>query len=206
MTIEQTAELIQQIVKNGTVRGKDTLDKAYYEMITYAARDSVLFSNTLDKNKELFTRMRVTAPPRDYEIKNGKVELPEGFNVQGINGVAGLTKDKEVAKLLMMPVSSGEQYLVADTFFTYYVPSQREVSFVNLPNNVKYLRIHSIAGSHVDDDVSNDVVYLIIKDVVTMLLQSEEVRPDTSADNNAMDDYIKNQIKQFINAPNNAIS
>ncbi len=206
MTIEQTAELIQQIVKNGVVRGRDTLDKSYYEFLVIAARDYVLFSNTKDKNNELFSRIKVTAPPRDYEINGGLVELPEGFNIQGINGIAGLNRQKDVTCKLMMPLSSGEQYLVCDTFFTYYVPSQRQISFVNLPENVKYLRIHSIAGSHMDDDVSNDVVYLIIKEAVTMLLPTEEIRPDTSADNNAMDDYIRNQIKQFINAPNNAIS
>jgi hypothetical protein len=150
--------------------------------------------------------MRVTSPPRDYEVKDGRVELPKGFNVQGINGVAGLNAHKQVVSSFMMPISSGEQYLVTDSFFTYYVPSQCDITFVNLKSYVKYLRIHSIAGSHVDDDISNDVVYLIIKEAVSMLLPTEEVRPDTSADNNAMDDYIKNQIKQFINAPNNAIS
>jgi hypothetical protein len=96
MTIGAIAELVQQLVKNGVVRGRDTLDIAYYETLVISARDYLLFSNTRDKVSEMFTRFKVSAPPHDYEIKGGVVELEQGFNIQGINGVAGLSKSKEV--------------------------------------------------------------------------------------------------------------
>lgn len=203
MTIGAIAELIQQLVKNGVVRGRDTLDIAYYESLVITARDYLLFSNTRDKVAEMFTRFKVSAPPQDYEIKGGVVELEEGFNIQGINGVAGLSKSKEVVCKLMMPISSGEQYLVCDTMFTYYIPTQSQITFVNLPQKAKYLRVHSIAGSRLTDEVSNDLAFVIIQQVFKLGQMSEEKRKDTSADGNGFDDYLQNQIRQFSNSPNN---
>jgi hypothetical protein len=201
MTVGDIAELVQQLVKGGVVRGRDTLDIAYYENLVISARDFLLFSQTRDKNSELFSRIKVTSTPKDYEIKDGVVELEAGYNIQGLNGVAGLSKSKQVICSLMMPLSSGEEYLVCNNFFTYYIPTQSRITFVNKPNDVKYLRVHSIAGSNLDDEISNDLSFLIIQQVMKLGQMSEEKRKDDSADGNGFDDYMKGMIKSYINNP-----
>lgn len=204
MTVAGTAELVQTLVKNGVIRGRDTIDIAYYESLVIAGRDYVLFTNPKqDNGRNLFTLMKVSAAPKDYEIKDGMVTWDSGFNIQGINGVATLSKSKQVIGSLMMPLSSGEEYLVSNSFFTYYIPTQAGSTFVNLPKGSKYFRVHSIAGSHLDDEISNDLAFIIIQQVMKLGQMSEEKRKDTSADGNGYDDYLLNQIRQLINAPNN---
>lgn len=204
MNVKQIAELCQKLVSGGVVRGDYPMDISYYEHLVMTARDYFIF----EKKKgisPLFLNVEVTSSVNDIDIKGGVAMLPQGYNTQGISGAVTLSKSGEVNCDMLIPISGGGQYLVCDSVFAYYVIEKDKITFKNLPKNSSKLRLHSIAGSHVEDEVSNELAYLIVKEVFKLGQASTEKRPDTSADGNSNDEYIANQIRQFINAPDKIV-
>ncbi len=200
MNIKQIAELCQKLVSGGVVRGDYPMDISYYEHLVMAARDYFSCEKKKGTNP-LFLNLEVTSSSNDIDIIAGVAILPEGYNTQGVSGAATLSKSGEINCDMLIPISGGGQYLVCDSVFSYYIIEKDRITFKNLPKNSSKLRLHSIAGSHIEDEVSNDLAYLIIKEVFKLGQASNEKRPDTSSDSNPNDDYIANQIRQFINAP-----
>lgn len=202
MTIFQIGELLQNFVKNGVVRGRDTLSREDYMDLVIIARDHILFG--LTKGGQLVNSdIQISAQERDLPIDNGAVALPSKFNIQGITGMKFLTKADEEIDDMIIPVDAGESNSIVDRLFTYALLTQNSIKFRNKPQNAKKIRLWSMAGSSPDDEVSGDVAFLIFKEVMKLGQMSEEKRKDTSADGNRFDDYLANQIRQFQNAPNN---
>lgn len=204
MNIKGVAELCQSLVRGGVIRGKEPMDISYYEHLVIAARDYFIFEKKKGINP-LFMNMEVTSSITDIDIKGGVAELPSDYNTQGISGAVTLSKSGEVNCDMLLPISGGGQYLVCDSVFSYYIIEKNRITFKNIPKNSAKLRLHSIAGSDVNSEISNDLAFLIIKEVFKLGQASNEKRPDTSADGNPNDDYIANQIRQFINAPDKIV-
>jgi hypothetical protein len=203
MTIAQIGELLQRFVKNGTVRGRDTMTKQDYANLAILARDYILFAKKSGDNNMFFKIADVEAEPKDIEIKSDTVILPIGFNIQGITNVALLDKSETEMPDMVIRVSGGESVNITDKIFIYFILMQKKGTFKNRNGKGYKLRLYTIAGSDPGDQVSNDVAFIIFKECMKIGQMSEEKRKDTSADGNTFDDYLKNQIKQFINAPDN---
>ena len=204
MNIKQVAELGQKFASGGVVRGDYPIELPYYESLACAIRDNFIF----EKKKgigSLFLNIEVTSSVNDIDIKGGIAMLPKGYNTQGISGAVTLSKSGEVNCDMLIPISGGGQYLVCDSVFTYYIIEKDKITFKNLPKNSSKLRLHSIAGSDIEDEVSNELAYLIIREMFKLGRESGERRPDTSSDGNPNDDYMANQIRQFVNAPDKIV-
>lgn len=89
--------------------------------------------------------------------------------------------------------------------FTYYMPLAGSIEFKNLPFNAKKVRLYSVAGADINDNVSNDIMYLILKEVMKLGQMSEEKRKDTSADGNTTDDILQAQIRTQTNVPDQVV-
>lgn len=204
MNIKGIAELCQSLVRGGVIRGREAMDISYYEHLVMSARDYFIFEKKKGVNP-LFLNLEVTSSITDIDIKGGVAELPENYNTQGISGAVALSKSDEVNCDMLIPISGGGQYLVCDSVFSYYIIEKNRITFKNLPKGSAKLRLHSIAGSDINSEVSNELAFLIIKEVFKLGQASNEKRPDTSADGNPNDDYIANQIRQFVNAPDKIV-
>lgn len=200
-TVEQLGELIQRLVENGVVRSDTKLDIDDYTHLVFSARDYLLYQRKI--GGMTVTNSQVMSAPKIYAIKNSKVELEEGFCVQGIDGAILLDASEGEIDELLVPASPSKKLLLSKTLFTYYLPNTDYIEFVNLPKNARKLKLFTIAGSSAQDVVSEDIAFMIIQQVMKLGQMSEQVRTDTSADGNNFDDYLKNQIRQFMNAPNN---
>lgn len=204
MTIEQIGELLQRFVKNGVVRGAETLSKEDYMDLAVLARDYILFE--LRKGGALNSfDTQVSTAPKFYPIANKYVELPKGFAIQGLKGIFLTNSDKEELDDMILMVDAGERMSISDDLFTYAFVTQNSITLKNLPNEAKYVKLYNIAGSAPEDDLPSDVAFMIFKECMKLGQLSEEKRKDTSADRNNFDDYLQNQIKQFINAPNKIV-
>lgn len=202
MTIRQIGELLQRFVKNGVVRGNDTLTIRDYQNIAILARDYILFDKKRATNSMVFLQMDVSKE-NQYKIVGEYAELPSGFNVQGISSVTLMTEAKNPLDATLLPVSGAQMNIVTDGLFSYYAPLSNKLKFKNIPQNAYYANVVSLAGTDPDDEVTNDVAFIIFKECMKLGQMSEEKRKDTTADGNKFDDYLQNQIRQFINAPNN---
>jgi len=203
MTIAQGGEFIQRLVKNGVVRGRDTLTKYDYMHLVTLARDYILFQKKQGGNS-FSTNSSVTAIPKVFKIQNGQVVLPQGYNVQGIKTFELLTASEGNLGVSIFPLDAGAKNLV-DDIFVYYIPLAGQIEFKNLPFNAKKIRIYSIAGADLNDTVSNDIMFMIVKEVMKLGGLSEQIRKDTSADGGRTDDMIKAQIESQTNTPNYTI-
>lgn len=203
MTIAQGGEFIQRLVKNGFVRGRQTLTKQDYMNFVILARDYFLFQKK-QGGYSFSTNSSVTSIPKIYKIQNGQVILPQGYNVQGIKTFELLSASEQRLGHSIFPLDAGARNLV-DDIFTYYVPMAGLIEFKNLPFNAKKVRIYSLAGADINDTVSNDLMFLIVKEVFKIAGLSEQVRKDTSADGGGTDDMIKAQIEAQTNVPNYTI-
>jgi hypothetical protein len=204
MTIAQIGELLQRFVKNGVVRGQDTLEAEDYQDLAILARDYVIFEMRRG-GASISSDTQVSTDPKYFEIKTKQVVLPKGYSVQGIRGMLFASSNKEEMDDAILPVDGGEKMSISDDIFTYAFITQNLITFRNLPQGAKYLVLYNIAGSSPDDDLPSDVAFLIFKECMKLGQISEEKRKDTSADRNNFDDYLQNQIKQFINAPNKIV-
>ena len=200
MTIAQGGEFIQRLVKNGVIRGRDTLRKEDYQNLVILARDYILFQKKQGGDL-LSSNYSVVSAPKDFPISNHEVLLPNGYNIQGIQNLQLLTKGGQLLETSIFPMPAGLGNIV-DNMFTYYEPMATQIRFKNLPFNAKKVRVYSIAGSDANDTVSNDIMFLIIKETMKLGQLSEEKRKDTSADGNTQDDAIQEQIRQQANNPN----
>jgi len=156
MTIIQGAELIQQLVKNGVIRGKDTLTREVYVYLVTTARDYILFQKK-QGGDILTTNASVVTQPKEYQIQNNTVILPKGYNIQGITSLELLTKGGNYLDHSIFPLYAGAKNIV-DNMFTYYIPLAGSIEFKNLPFNAGKVRIYSVAGSDINDNVSNDII------------------------------------------------
>lgn len=204
MTIGQIGELLQRFVKNGVVRGADTLSKEDYMDLAVLARDYILFE--LRKGGSLNGHdTQVSTDPKFYPIKNKFVALPYAFAIQGIKGIFLANVDKEEIDDMVLMVDAGEKMSISDQIFTYAFVTQNSITLKNIPDSAKYVKLYNIAGSDPEDDLPSDIAFMIFKECMKLGQLSEEKRKDTSADRNNFDDYLQNQIKQFINAPNKIV-
>lgn len=203
MTIIQGAELIQTLVKNGVIRGKDTLSREAYVHLVIVARDYILFQKK-QGGDILTTNASVVSQPKEYPIQNNAVILPKGYNIQGITALELLTKGGNYLEHSIFPLYAGAKNIV-DNMFTYYMPLAGSIEFKNLPFNAKKVRLYSVAGADINDNVSNDIMYLILKEVMKLGQMSEEKRKDTSADGNTTDDILQAQIRTQTNVPNQVV-
>lgn len=199
MTIIQGAELVQQMVKNGVIRGRDTLTREVYVYLVKTARDYILFQKKQTPDI-LTTNASVVNPPKDYDIQNNMVKLSEGYNIQGITSLELRTKGGEYLSV-PFPLYAGAKNIV-DNMFTYYIPLAGYIEFKNLPFNAKKARIYSVAGSDINDNISDDIMYMILKELMKLAGLSEEKRKDTSADGNTSDDMLQAAIRNQTNVPN----
>lgn len=202
MTIRQIGELLQRFVKNGVVRGNDTLTIRDYQNIAILARDYILFDKKRATSSMVFLQMDVSKE-NQYKILGEYAELPSGFNVQGISSVTLMTEAKKPLDATLLPVSGAQFNIVTDGLFSYYAPLHNKLKFKNIPPNAYYANVVSLAGTDPDDEITNDIAFAIFKECMKLGQMSEEKRKDTSADGNKFDDYLQNQIRQFINSPNN---
>lgn len=202
MTIIQGAELIQQLVKNGVIRGRDTLTREVYVYLVKTARDYILFQKKQTPDI-LTTNASVVNPPKEYKIQNNMLTLPQGYNIQGITSLELLTNGGDYLSV-PFPLYAGAKNIV-DNMFTYYIPLAGYIEFKNLPYNAKKARIYSVAGSDINDNVSDDIMFLILKEVMKLAGISEEKRKDTSADGNTTDDILQAQIRTQTNVPNQVV-
>jgi len=204
MTIGQIGELLQRFVKNGVVRGADTLTKEDYMDLAVLARDYILFE--LRKGGSLNGYdTQVSTDPKFYPIKSKFVALPAGFAIQGLKGIFLANADKDELDDMVFLVDAGERMSISDELFTYAFITQNSITLKNIPNQAKYVKLYNIAGSDPEDDLPSDISFMIFKECMKLGQLSEEKRKDTSADRNTFDDYLQNQIKQFINAPNKIV-
>jgi hypothetical protein len=203
MTVIQGAELIQTLVKNGVIRGKDTLSRQAYVQLAIVARDYIIFQKK-QGGDILTTNASVVSQPSEYVIQNNQVILPQGYNVQGITALELLTKGGGYLEHSVFPLYAGAKNIV-DNMFTYYIPLAGSIEFKNLPFNAKRIKLYSVAGSDLNDNISNDIMYLILKEVMSLGQMSEEKRKDTSADGNTTDDILQAQIRTQTNVPNQVV-
>jgi hypothetical protein len=204
MTTAQIAEQLQRLVKNGVIRGRDTLDADDYMQLAILARDYVLFE--LKKGNDMaYMDLEVTNVEHILPIKNQKVEFPSGYNAQGISGAELLDSSEEPVGDIF-PIPKGASPLIRNTVFSYYQIGQTGITFRNIPNTAKFLKIYNVCGASPDDEVSNAVAWLIFQQIYKLGTQSEQIQKDTSADGSGMSDAMREQIKQMINTPNSIIT
>lgn len=203
MTIAQGGEFLQRLVKDGVIRGRDTLKKDDYMHLVMLARDYILFQKK-QAGDNFSTNSSVTSIPKVFKIQNGKVVLPQGYNVQGIKTFELLSSGEDYLEYSLFPLDAGAKNMV-DNIFIYYIPLAGQVEFKNLPFNAKKVRIYSIAGSDINDTVSNDIMFLILKEVIKIGQLAEQSRKDTSADGNTTDDILQAQIRTQTNVPNQIV-
>lgn len=203
MTLLQGAELIQNLVKNGVLRGKETLKKEHYVYLVSIARDYILFQKNKTSNN-FTTNNSVVSLPKTYKIEQGVISFPNTFNPQGIVSFEILSGAKQEIDITLFPLYAGAKTLV-NNIFSYYIPLANGIEFKNLPNNAKYAKIYSIAGADLNDNISNDIMFLILKEVTNLGNISEQKRKDTSADGNTTDDILQAQIRTQTNVPNQII-
>ncbi len=199
-TIAQLGELIQRLVENGVIRSDTNLNVDDYSDLVLAARDYLLYQRKVN-NMDLVNGQVVSAP-KDYPIKDGKVTWEKGFCVQGIDGAILLNSGGEEMCDLINPIAPSASALICDSIFSYYIPNTEYCTFKNLPRKAKKLRIFTIAGSSVDDVVSEDLAFMIIQQVFKLGQASDAQKTDSSADGNNLTDDMKAQIRQLINQPN----
>lgn len=204
MTIAQIAEQLQRLVKNGVIRGRDTLDIDDYVQLAILARDYVLFE--LKKGNEMaYMDLEVTNVEHILPILNQKVELPSGYNAQGISGAELLNSSHEPIGDVF-PIPKNASPIIRSTLFSYYLIGQTDISFKNKPNEAKFFKVWNLCGSSIDDEVSNSVAWLIFQQIFKIGQISETAQKDTSADGSGMSDAMREQIKQLINSPNSIIT
>lgn len=200
MTIAQGGEFIQRLVKNGIVRGRDTLTKQDYQNLVMLACDYILFQKK-GIGDLMTSNASVVNIPKVHNIQDSLVTLPKEFNVQGIVQFELLTRAQEKLDIAIFPLNASAKNM-ADQMFTWYIPLAGQIEFLNLPFNAKKVRIYAIAGSDINDNITNDIMYLIIDRALKIGQLSEQKRKDTSADGNTQDDGLENQIRQLINQTN----
>lgn len=199
-TVAQLGELIQRLVENGIIRSDTNLNVDDYSDLVLAARDYLLYQRKV--NNLGLVNSQVVSKPKDYPIKDGKVIWESGFCIQGIDGAILLNAGGEEMCDLINPISPSSSALICDSIFSYYIPNTEYCSFKNLPRKAKQLRVFSIAGSSMDDVVSEDLAFMIIQQVFKLGQSSDAQKTDSSADGNNLTDDIKSQIRQLINQPN----
>jgi len=204
MTLLQGAELVQNLVKNGLVRGDDTLKKEHYVYLIAIARDYILFQKK-GTTFQYSTNSSVVNKPKEYEIKNGVATLPPTLNMQGIVSIALLNTHKQPIDNDIFPLYAGAKSIVSN-MFSYYIPLASAIEFLNIPTQAKYVQIYSISGADLNDNVSNDIMFLIIKEVINIGFNSEkQINKDTTADGVGLADIIQTQIREANNTPNKII-
>lgn len=199
-TIAQLGELIQRLVENGVIRSDTNLNVDDYSDLVLAARDYLLYQRKV--NNLNLVNGQVVSKPKDYPIKDGKVMWEDGFCVQGIDGAVLLDAGGNEMPDLINPISPSTSALIYDSIFSYYIPNTEYCSFKNLPRKAKKLRVFSVAGSSVDDVVSEDLAFMIIQQVFKLGQASDAKKTDSSADGNNWTDDMKAQVRQLINQPN----
>ena len=206
MTTAQIAEQLQRFVKNGIIRGRDTLDDDDYMQLTILARDYVLFE--LKRGNDMaYMDLEVTNVEHILPIKNQRVIFPKGYNAQGISG-AELLDSSECPTDDIFPIPKNASPLINNSLFTYYKIGQSDIEFKNLPSNAKFLKLWNVCGTDIDDEISNSVAWLIFQQIMKIGQSSEQLMKDkdTSADGSGMSDMVREQIKQLINHNNGVIA
>ena len=197
MTIGQGGEFLQRLVKNGVIRGRDTLNKKDYQHLVMLARDYILFQKS-NIGELLSTNYSVVSKPKVYDIQSGFVTLPTSLNIQGVVRLQLLTKGEEVIGKTIFPLYAGSNAM--DDIFTYSQLIAGGIILLNIPYNAKKVKVYNIAGADENDTVSNDIIYLILKEAMKIGEISEQKRKDTSADGNTADDLLKAEIEKNTNA------
>ena len=204
MTLNQIAELIQRLVKNGVVRGRDTLEVEDYLDTAILARDYVLFE-ARKGNQMLYMDMGLVNTEHIFTIKNGAVSFSEvrGYNPQGISGsVELLDNSGENMGILLLPIASSTGMLVSDSVFSYSMISQSGITFKNIPKEAKKAKVYNVCGSSPDDEVNNAIAFMILQQIMKLGQLSEAQPKHTSADGNGFNTMLQEQIRQLTNTPN----
>lgn len=197
MTLEQIAELLDRFVKDGVIRGRETIDKRDFLDLGIIARDYILFE--LKKgNEALYLELQVVNTEHILPIEGGKVTFPHGYNPQGISGIAELLDNsKNPIDTLLIPMAQGSEPLVSSSVFSHYFIGQKIVTFRNIPKNAKFLKLNNICGTDPNDELNNAIAFLIFKEVMKLGQLSEATKNfDTSADGNPFNDMVKAQLQQ----------
>ena len=196
MTLEQIAELLDRFVKDGVIRGRETIDKRDFLDLGIIARDYILFE--LKKgNEALYLELQVVNTEHILPIEGGKVTFPHGYNPQGISGAELLDNSENPIDTLLLPMAQGSQQLVSSSVFSYYFIGQKIVTFRNVPKNAKFLKVYNVCGTDPNDELNNAIAFLIFKEVMKLGQLSEATKNfDTSADGNPFNDMVKAQLQQ----------
>lgn len=201
MTLYQIAELIQRLVKNGVVRGRDTLEVEDYLDTAILARDYILFE-ARKGNQMLYMDMGVVNTEHIFPIQYGIVALPTAYNTQGISGVQLIDNSGEDMGVLLIPSATSASLLVSDSVFSYYFISQNTIKFKNIPQEAKQLKIYNICGSSPDDEINNAIAFMILQQIMKLGQLSEAQPKHTSADGNGFNTMLQEQIRQISDKPN----
>lgn len=204
MTLNQIAELIQRLVKNGVVRGRDTLEVEDYLDTAILARDYILFE-ARKGNQMLYMDMGVVNTEHIFPIQNGVVTFTKGYNPQGISGVELLDNSGEDMGILLLPMASSASILVSESLFSYYFISQSGIKFKGIPKEAKHLKAYNVCGASPDDEVNNAIAFMILQQIMKLGQLSEAQPKHTSADGNGFNTMLQEQIRQISDKPNHIL-